>query len=47
MMNWKGFGGSSCDLLYTFISNYIYTLVKLTPQTRFGPNWAIFSDIAY
>jgi hypothetical protein len=31
-------------LLHIFISNHIYTLVKLTHQTRFGPNWAIFSD---
>jgi hypothetical protein len=30
--------------IHIFISNHIYTLVKLTHQTRFGPNWAIFSD---
>jgi hypothetical protein len=31
-------------VLHIFISNHIYTLVMLTHETRFGTNWAIFSD---
>jgi hypothetical protein len=31
--------------IYTFIANYFYTLFELIAHTRFGPNWAIFSDV--
>jgi hypothetical protein len=44
LVNLKPFIPCCVLVLHIFISNHFYTLVKLTHQTRFGPNWATFSD---